>query len=298
MNNKINIDDIYTKIIVNKIISKEMNNQQNNKFQQGSDILNLSNTNNNFINDLMNSLKSDSIEFKSDSVKSKSDSIEFKSDSVKSKSDSVKSNYIELKSDSVEFKSYLNDSNFNTFLYNLSYTINIDINSIKENIKIHLDNDDILCLKDKFNNYKQCIQLIRKFLIEDKSDLEISDSLLYYICYLYNIILVIHNEKIYKIFNVPCILENQSIIIENLNNPTKILILSKNKTQYKFEKIIKNDQQNLVTYTENLLLYKTISELNKLKIKEIKDICQKLNIDTKEIKSTLISSINKIYETL
>ncbi len=254
--NSICINDIYEKVINNKIFV----NLENNQFEQGNNIM-ISpkiKDESNYVFELINSFKKKPL-----------------------KNNKKYSNNTDI----------INNTNSiiinNSFLYYLSVYIKSNISDIKKNIEKHINDEDFEYLKNKFNSYKKSIQSIKEFLIEDNTDLVLSDSILFYISYLYKITIVITCKNIYKIFDYKNSVENTD---------SNILIFSKNINQYNFIKHFTNYDEFINEFeTNNKILYRSNSELNKLKISDIKNICKTMKIDCNNTKALLIVMINEEF---
>jgi hypothetical protein len=192
-----------------------------------------------------------------------------------------------------------------TLLNHLSNYLGKDNSNIKNNIEKHINDDDIESLKNFSHSYKKSIQSIKKFLIDENTDNNITNDLLYYISYLYNISFLIINNNIYNLIsstsnNLHSETSTSTTHLQN-NNTFEILIFQKHLylTQHNQISITYNilesiKYSNLDNYlkTYKLIKYKSNSELNKLKISEIKDLCNLLNIDNNKIKNLLIADLN------
>jgi hypothetical protein len=264
--NSININDIYDKVINNKIFV----NLENNKYEQGKDLMICPKIKDesNYVFELMNSFKNNITN------NNTNNSCYISRNNITNTDINNITN--------TDINNITNTNINNSFIYYLSIYIKCNLSDIKKNIEKHINDEDFECLKTKFNCYKKGINNIKKFLIEDNTDLEISEYLLYYISYLYNINIVITNNNIYKNFYY--------------KNPIEILIFAKTNNQYRLAKNL-TDKNNFENYleTNNMILYKSNSELNKLKINDIKNICKKMKIDSNNTKSSLIILINEEF---
>ncbi len=171
----------------------------------------------------------------------------------------------------------------NSFLYHLSININSEISEIKDNIQKHINNNDYICLKEHFNSYKKGIQKINSFLMADDTDQELNDYVLYYLSYIYNKNIVLNNKNIYKIFEY--------------NKSNNILLFKKNDNKYNFIESLKNSNDfEFYCIKNNLQLYHSNTDLNKLKINEVKELCNKLKISTlNTTKNLLITKLNEEF---
>lgn len=184
----------------------------------------------------------------------------------------------------------------NSFLYHLSIFLKIDISNIINNIQKHINEQDFDSLKNITSSYKKSIQAIKTFLIENNTDDNLNDSVLYYISYLYKISVLFVSNNICKYYNYfDKIQENNNYDVLVFN------VLSKN--YFEINEIIKITDFNSYINSKNLFEFKSNSELNKLKISEIKLLYNNINntfknknLDSNLNKIGLILYLNKFFE--
>ncbi len=172
----------------------------------------------------------------------------------------------------------------NSFLYFIGTHINDEISNIKLNIKKHIDDEDYEPIKNISSSYKKGIQAIKVFLIEENSDLQLNDFVLYYISYLYKISIIIKKNKIFREFNY-FNKKTDKLEIETYS----VLVFEKvNKDSFELIETISNELSENYINSNKLLKYYSSVELNKLKIQEIRTLCQQVSINTDD-ESNIIS---------
>jgi hypothetical protein len=273
----LNINEIYDKVINNKV---SLNNQNISKiinidilpFEQGNELFIKPEIKeeSNYIFDLLNTFK------KNDSKENK---LQITKKINNSNSENkINNNFVNIK---------------NTLLNHLSNYLSQDISSIKNNIEKHINDEDFEPLKNFSHSYKKSIQHIKKFLIDDNSDNEVTNDLLYYISYLYNISFLIINNNIYNFISyknndlaLPVLVFQRQLKINKTN------LSQENKYIYNILETI--EYVNLDDYLKSKKLnkYKTNTELNKLKITELKELCNLMNINNNRIKNLLLVDLN------
>lgn len=174
----------------------------------------------------------------------------------------------------------------NSLLYYLALYLKVESSKIISNIQTHINDEDFDCLKNISNAYKKSVQQIKSFLIEDNTDKYISYSVLVYISYLYNITISISNNKIYKIYNYKNNFINPVLLFERSSIDSYTYV-----DTYEYNVFLRISEE------KNLILYKSSSELNKMKITEVKELCSLIGINTDNNKGTLIDSINSYFES-
>jgi hypothetical protein len=273
----LNINEIYDKVINNKV---SLNNQNISKiinidilpFEQGNELFIKPEIKeeSNYIFDLLNT-------FKKNDLKENKLQITKKINNSNSEN-KINNNFVNIK---------------NTLLNHLSNYLSQDISSIKNNIEKHINDEDFESLKNFSHSYKKSIQHIKKFLIDDNSDNEVTNDLLYYISYLYNISFLIINNNIYNFISyknndlaLPVLVFQRQLKINKTN------LSQENKYIYNILETI--EYVNLDDYLKSKKLnkYKTNTELNKLKITELKELCNLMNINNNRIKNLLLVDLN------
>lgn len=251
------IDDLYNNITNNKIVSELPVSPFDQDNSKINDDVNLEIIDDtNYVLDLLNSFKN------THNVNSNT------AQSFKSQN----------KSDNVYVK--------NSFLHCLSNNLKKEITAIKLNIQQHLDNQDFDCFKNICNSYKKAIQSVRQFLIEGDSNTALSKYVFFYLSYLYKITIVIVKNNIYTLYNYLNVEANEVLLFKMTANKSYELTSSFNNQSEFMNYKDKN------TYIE----YKSPTELNKLKISNIKELCVSINLDTNNTKNNLINNLNAFYE--